>query len=670
MHWIDWAIVGAMLLGLVIVARATVHLTRSVADFLAANRSAGRYLLTMASGMAGLGAISIAASFEKFYEAGFAGAWWAKMFAPLGLVMALTGFVIYRYRETRAMTMAQFFEMRYSRRFRIFTGLLAWSSGILNYGIFPAVTARFLIYFTGLPPEISLGGWNLPTLVPVMLVMLGLALTLTLSGGQIAVMITDFLQGQMVNLVMLALLVALFWQIGWSDLIAGLQMAPPDESKINPFKQSGIPDFNAEFFLISAFIQVYSFKAWQGNQGYNAAARSPHEAKMAGILAEFRGMITYLLILLLPIFAYAMMQLPQFAAGQGVVQETLGTLDNEQLRKQMLVPVALSTLLPVGLMGLFAAVIVAAAVSTDDTYLHSWGSIFIQDVIMPFRDRPFDPATHLFLLRLSIFGVAAFAFCFSLIFPLHDYILMYFQITGAIYMGGAGAAILGGLYWKRGTTEGAWAGMITGSVLAVSGVALRNLVWPLLLPGWKAAHPDWAWLQTLPDKFPLNGVQMAFGSALAAVLMYVVFSLLSRRPPADMDKILHRGKYAVETAGHHPRGAGQPAVGGFWQRLGVNQDFTRGDKFIYAFKIGWTAFFFAVFLTGTIAGLVVDLPDSLWIKWWAFFVGVSVVAAAVTVVWFLWGGIRDLFDLVRVLRAERIDTRDDGWVAKDENPDR
>lgn len=677
MSTLDWLIIAGFLAGMVIIALKTNALNKSVADFLAANRAAGRYLLTMASGMAGLGAISIAANFEKFYEAGFAGGWWAKMLAPLGLVMALTGFVIYRYRETRAMTMAQFFEMRYSRKFRIFTGMLAWVSGLLNYGIFPAVTARFLVYFTGLPPELQVGPWTIPTIAPVMAFMLSLALILTLSGGQIAVMVTDFFQGQFVNIVMLAMVFVLFTQISWGELIQGLQMAPEGQSKINPLKQADIPDFNVWFFLILAFMQIYGFKAWQGSQGYNAAARTPHEAKMAGILGEFRGMITYLIIMLLPIFMYALMHLPQFAAEQQAVHDSLSTLGDEQLRKQMLVPVALSTFLPIGMLGLFAAVIISAAVSTDDTYLHSWGSIFIQDVVMPFRKEPLDPATHMLLLRLSIVGVAIFAFCFSMVFPLHDYILMYFKITGAIYLGGAGSAILGGLYWKRGSTGGAWAGMITGSVLAVSGIVLNNIIWPRFLPGWKASAPDALWLQSLPDKFPLNGIQMAFLAALASILMYVIFSLLSRKPVADMDKLLHRGKYAVEKDGHHPDQK-QTAMGPvsatmakaselhgwekFWRRIGVNKDFTRGDKAIYVFKIVWSMLFFVVFLIGTAAGFLFDLPDSAWITWWAFFTGVTLVVGGISVIWFLVGGFIDLKDFVHTMRTAQRDARDDGWV--------
>src|SRR5690606_13890267 len=124
---------------------------------------------------------------------------------------------------------------------------------------------------------------------------------------------------------------------------------------------------------------------------------------------------------------YAVMHHPSFAGLAETVQGQLATLGDEQTRKQMTVPIVASHLLPVGLMGLFAAVVFAAAISTDDTYLHSWGSIFVQDVILPFRRRRLPPRTHMRLLRLSMVGVAAFAFCFSLFFPLGTYIAMFFQ---------------------------------------------------------------------------------------------------------------------------------------------------------------------------------------------------------------------------------------------------
>ena len=81
-------------------------------------------------------------NFEKFYHAGFAASWWQWLLTPLSVIVAMSGWVAYRFRQTRAMTMAQFFEQRYSRKFRIFTGLLAWFSGVLNYGIAPGIVGR------------------------------------------------------------------------------------------------------------------------------------------------------------------------------------------------------------------------------------------------------------------------------------------------------------------------------------------------------------------------------------------------------------------------------------------------------------------------------------------------------------------------------------------------
>jgi SSS family solute:Na+ symporter len=462
---LDVAIVVGVLLVIAGFAIYTQRFSRSVADFLSANRCAGRYLLTVASGASGMGAISIVASWEQFYQAGFTAMFWGQMLAPIGLVMALSGWIIYRYRETRAMTLAQFLEMRYGRRFRVFSGTLCWASGVLNYGIFPAVTARFFIYFLGLPVHM----WTIPgttlqlnlTLGVVMGVMLAMALFVTLSGGQISVMVTDFIQGQISNMVFLSLLVIMLVLFPWDLIVETLKKAPEGASKLNPFDTGSLPDFNPTFYFILMFLTVYNYMVWQGSQGYNASALSPHEAKMAGILAQFRTGVTYLLIPLAAICAYVMMNAPVHEEATKATEATLAAIGDPQLAKQMTTTVALSQILPVGVVGLLAIVMIMASLATDTTYLHSWGSIFIQDVLSPIRQlrgksEHLGAKKQLSWLRWSIFGVAAFAWCFSMIFPLKEFILMYFQATGAIFTGGAGAVLIGGLYWKRGTSSGAW----------------------------------------------------------------------------------------------------------------------------------------------------------------------------------------------------------------------
>src|SRR5204862_2567345 len=106
--------------------------------------------------------------FEMVMISGFTLTFWNALLAPVLLLVAVSGFVVYRYRETRALTLAQFFEMRYSRRFRLFMGMLAFTAGVLNYGIFPAVSSRFFVYFLGLPERVQIIGLNVPTFAMIM----------------------------------------------------------------------------------------------------------------------------------------------------------------------------------------------------------------------------------------------------------------------------------------------------------------------------------------------------------------------------------------------------------------------------------------------------------------------------------------------------------------------
>ena len=106
---LDWWIVGlvyAAMAGGVWLLRPFM---RSVADFLAAGRTAGRYMLSVSQGVAALGAISVVGFLEQNYVAGFSLTWWGLSTAVVVLLITVTGFVVYRFRETRCLTLAEFF---------------------------------------------------------------------------------------------------------------------------------------------------------------------------------------------------------------------------------------------------------------------------------------------------------------------------------------------------------------------------------------------------------------------------------------------------------------------------------------------------------------------------------------------------------------------------------
>ena len=639
--WIDWGIVAAVfavIIGAVVVSKP---LMRSVSDFLAAGRTGGRYLISLSQGAASLGAITIVAHLEMNYIAGFNMRWWEMIMAVVVVGISVSGWVLYRFRQTRALTMAQFFEIRYSRKYRIFAGALAFLSGIINFGIFPAVSARFFIYFCGLPKTIDLFGLPVSTFALIMIVILWIPLYFVFSGGQIAVMITDFLQGIFVNAVFIIIVIVLMLKVDWGQIFQALSLAPANASLVNPFHTGSTRDYNFWYFFIGMIGVIYNKLSWQGTQAYNASAKSAHEAKMGDVLANWRGIPQWgLFLVFVPIVAYTFLHGQDFAAAAASVRPVLDGLGTEAMRAQLTVPVALTRLLPVGLMGAFAAVMLAAAVGCNETYLHSWGSIFIQDVVMPIRKKPFAPAEHLKALKLAILGVAVFSFFFSLLFQQSEKILLFFAITGAIFVGGSGAVIIGGLYWKRGTTAAAWAAMIVGAVLSVGGVVIHQI------------QPD----------FFING-QMFWGLAMAASsLVYLVVSLAGgRKRVFDMDKMLHRGKYLIRE--EYTVVDKAPVKG--WKVLGMGREFTRSDKVIYIATYAWTASWVLVFVAGTVLNLTREVSTAAWLHFWKTYTMIFLGVSIFVFFWFSAGGIINLKDMIRTLKVMKRDHADTGFVERD-----
>ena len=667
MQLLDWGILAALLVVLVWGALSTKRYTHSVAAFLAAERCGGRYLICVADNMAQLGVITLVWYFEQNYQVGYTSFWWPLMEGPAMIIMAITGWVIYRYRQTRAMTLAQFFEMRYSRNFRVFAGVVAYVAGIINFGIFPSVGARFFMALCGLPSAFSVAGLELATYPLLMVFLLGISLFFLFMGGQIAVMVTDFLQGIVCNVVFIAIILFLLLTFRWEQISDVLLAAPAGQSLVNPFDLGGEKNFNIWYYVIGVVILFYCAKGWQGTQGYNCSAKSAHEAKMAGILSPWRFRVLMLIVVVLPICVRTFMQHPDYAEQAAVVTQSLEAIDvaepdvKKALQNQLRTPLAMSVILPTGLLGLACAAMLGAFISTHDTYLHSWGTILVQDVILPFRKRPFTPRQHLWLLRLSILTVALFIFFFSLLFQHTQYLAMFMAITGAIFVGGAGAVIIGGLYWKRGTTAAAWAAMITGMVLSLAKIAVEQINAEWLEAG--QDHPVWRIPATvvlfLRDR--LTGQEMTFWAIVASSGVYVLVSLLGPRIVFNMDRLLHRGKYAI--AGEDPLAGQKPQT--WWEKLGFTKEFTGGDRIVTYITLSWPLIWTVIFIVVTVYNLSAEVSAGAWTAYWHGWTWFILGCAILVTGWFTVGGIRDMRYLYRQLRTRAENPLDDGRVSEE-----
>jgi SSS family solute:Na+ symporter len=639
MHFSDWILFALPALLIAWIVSYSHRFTHSVADFLSGGRCAERYLLAVASNN---GAIVFVALFEMISKAGFTLNWWNYMTPIVGLVLGIYGFVSYRMRETRVLTLAQFFEVRYSKAFRVFAGILGAISGLACDGIIAAVEARFFVYFLGLPETVTFASITISSYIPLMALFLFVSGCISLCGGFVAVMLIDCIEGILSQVFFLLLIYTLLRMFSWTQITDALGTRPPGKSLFNPFDTAHIQDFNIWFVLMGIFLSTYQMGAWRNSNGNQTAPLNAHEGRMGSLLSKWRDVGKGEVILLLGICAMTFLAHPDFSSGAQHVNEQLSHISDTNMAQQMTIPVAVSYFLPTGVKDVFCMILFLEMAGGTANRSQSWASIIIQDVIVPLRKKTFSPEKHLFLLKISIMGVLLYFFLFGALFHQTQYIIMWFTVAGAIFLGGAGSVIMGGLYWKKGTNAAAWAALLIGSTLAVSGILAE---------------------QIYPKTFPLNGVQVSFIASLTSIATYIVVSLLTCRQDFDMDRMLHRGKYEVikKLTGEETKEYKTDNL--LLRAIGIDKDFSIGDRWIATSLFVWMFFWLVVFIVGTIWNLMSPWPLHVWWSYWHITaIGIPIAITVVTAVWFTWGGTRDIFRLFRRLKREKINVLDNGMV--------
>ena len=242
-----------------------------------------------------LSIIGLVAFVEVHYKTGFAVGFWGTITAPLGIFLGLTGYCIYRFRETKAMSLGQFLEMRYSRKFRIFAASLRSLSEMLANMIMPAIAARFFIYFLGLPEQTPILGLQVPTFILLVLLCLVLAISLICMGGTLTLVITDAIQGMICYPLMALFVCFILYKFDWNaEIVPTMIHRAEGQSFLNPYDVSKLRDFNLFMLLLGIFTSVWHRASWIG-AGMSSAARTPHEQKMASVLGTFRSYLMSIL---------------------------------------------------------------------------------------------------------------------------------------------------------------------------------------------------------------------------------------------------------------------------------------------------------------------------------------------------------------------------------------
>jgi len=212
---------------------------------------------------------------------------------------------------------------------------------------------------------------------------------------------------------------------------------------------------------------------------------------------------------------------------------------------------------------------------------------------------------------------------------------------------GAGSVIIGGLYWRKGTTAGAYSAIVTGGVIGLVGV---------FIPG--------IWKNYTGTEFPINGQYINMIAMASAIIMYLTVSLISGRhmAPYNLERLLHRGQYAIE--GEHIVHA--DGLRSRWQQfVGITPEFSRYDKVFAIALVVWNAIHFLWFVGFTIVNLTMKVSDQVWSTYYLVGLLITLTLSLPTMVWFTVGGIIDMKALYKLLDSRAVDETDDGSVPDD-----
>lgn len=482
--WIDGSIVGLYLLATMVAGLAVRKYVGKVEHFLVAGREMNVYLGVASLAATEFGIVTCMYTAQNGYDKGFGGAIPGILMALAMLFVGVTGFCIKPLREAGVMTIPELFENRYGAKIRWLSGVVIVLGGLLNMGVFLRTGGEFLVLVSGYDLAT---GVNLMYLKLTMTVLLLMVMVYTVLGGMLSVLVTDFLQFVVMSSGMIIVTVLILTKIGWHSLTAAVE-AHYGAGGFNPFLH---PDMGGSYVLFNLFLNFAVVLTWQTTIQRVLAAKDARTGRQVYTRTAFFFVCRFLIPGLWGIAALATLTPAQFGGN------TLHAM-----------PVFMSTFLPVGLMGILIAAMLAADMSTDSAYMLTWGGVIYNDIMAPFRRKPWPEKRGILWNRMIVACIGVFLMVYGLWYELKGDLWTYLTVTGTIYLSSMSVLLIACCYWKRANSWGAAGAIILGAAIPTSFLVLEQVD---ATEAWvKLIGPYWSGIAA----YVCAGLAMIIGSLL------------------------------------------------------------------------------------------------------------------------------------------------------------
>jgi SSS family solute:Na+ symporter len=443
--WIDGSIVGLYIVATMVAGIAVRKYVGKVEHFLIAGREMNLYLGIASLAATEFGIVTCMYTAQSGYNNGFAGATPGILAALAMFFVGYTGFCVKPLRDAGVMTIPELFERRFGSRIRWLSGVVIVLGGLLNMGVFLRTGGDFLV---------AVCGFDQKYLEITMTALLAAVAIYTILGGMLSVLVTDFLQFVFMSAGLLAVTILILINVGWNRLTAAVQ-EQYGAGGFNPFVH---PAMGWEYVVANAMLSLAMVLTWQTTIQRLLAAKDTRTGRQVYTRTSFFFLCRWLIPVVWGIAALAVLT-PEQVGGNTLLA----------------MPKLLSQIVPVGLMGILVAAMLAADMSTDSSYMLTWSSVIYNDILAPFHKRQWSEKRGLLLSRTIVALIGIFLLFYGLWYPLRGNLWDYLTVTANIYLSSMSVLLVACCYWKRANSWGAAGAILFGAAIPIAFLAMEQL---------------------------------------------------------------------------------------------------------------------------------------------------------------------------------------------------